>query len=129
MNPVLGKIAATSGLIAVLMLASDPAHALRCKSKVVREGMLESEVIRLCGEPVATQHLGYVLRSGYRLRRGLSTYHIPSGRYGYGHYEELIVTEMLFNFGPRKLMRLIRFEGGRIAKIETAGYGYIESDR
>ncbi|MBT8080653.1 MAG: DUF2845 domain-containing protein [Gammaproteobacteria bacterium] len=124
-----GHVAATSGLIAFLLLASDPAHALRCKSKVIREGMVESEVIRLCGEPVSRQDLGYVVRSGYRIQRGLSTYRIAGGRYGYGYHEELIVTEMLFNFGPRKLMRRIRFEGGRIARIETAGYGYIETDR
>jgi hypothetical protein len=35
---------------------------------------------------------------------------------------------MLFNFGPHRLMRLIRFEGGVVRSIETAGYGYLESD-
>lgn len=119
---------ATAVVAAVLLLLSESANALRCGNRVVQKGMVESEVIRLCGEPVSTTHLGYVLRSGFRIRRGLSTIHVPSDRYGYGYYEELIVIEMLFNFGPRKLMRRIRFEGGRIANIETAGYGYIETD-
>ncbi|MBT8131141.1 MAG: DUF2845 domain-containing protein, partial [Gammaproteobacteria bacterium] len=41
-----------------------------------------------------------------------------------GFHEELLVKELLFNFGPRKLMRRIRFEGGYLVSIETAGYGY-----
>ena len=127
MAQLTGKLVASMTLVAFLLLLSEPASAFRCGNRVVQKGMIESEVIRLCGEPVSTTHLGYVLRSGYRIRRGLSTIHVPGHRYGY--YEELLVTEMLFNFGPRKLMRLVRFEGGRISRIETAGYGYIERDR
>jgi hypothetical protein len=36
---------------------------------------------------------------------------------------------MLFNFGPHKLMRVIRFEGGRLTSIDTAGYGYRDKNR
>jgi len=34
------------------------------------------------------------------------------------------VTELVYNFGPRKLMRKLRFEGGLLTSIETIGYGY-----
>ena len=107
----------------VLLLASDPAHALRCGSKLVKDGMHRVEVIALCGEPVSTQSLGYVLRYYDPLdeRRGLSSY----GRYyGYGVRQELLVTVLLFNFGPHKLMRTLRFEGGRLTSIKTEGYGF-----
>ena len=115
----------------MLLLLLAPAHdawALRCGSRLVGKGMVEAEVIRLCGEPVIVRDLGYVLRP-YLLK-------VPAGRpgthgtrrvYG-GFHEELRVTEMLFNFGPRRLMRLIRFEGGRVASIETAGYGHREEE-
>jgi hypothetical protein len=50
---------------------------------------------------------------------------LSATRHAYaGFHEELLVTEMLFNFGPRKLMRLVRFEGGRMVSTETSGYGH-----
>lgn len=129
MAHVTAKLLGITGIFCVLMLLSEPAHALRCGTKLVKEGMVEHEVVRICGSPVSTRHLGYVLRSQYRIQRGLSTISTRQYNYGRGYYEELEVTEMLFNFGPRKLMRLLRFEGGRLAKIETAGYGYFDKDK
>ena len=121
------KLAGLTGILAFLLL-SEPANALRCGTKLVREGMVESEVIRLCGSPVSTRHLGYVLRSYYRFPHGVPVVTRIPQRHGFGYYQELEVTEMLFNFGPRRLMRWMRFEGGRLAKVETAGYGYLETD-
>ena len=106
-----------------LFLMSD-AWALRCGNKLIKEGMHESRVIALCGNPVSTRQLGFVLRP-YILKRpaGLQGGHSTRRVYG-GFHQEVAVTEMLFNFGPRKLMRLIRFENGRVAAIDTAGYGH-----
>lgn len=113
-------------LLAVCLVASDPAHALRCGSKLVLDGMLEQEVIRHCGEPTAIRHLGYVVRSFNPMTRGnLSGLQIY--RYGEGnYYQEVPVTVFIYNFGPRKLMRKLRFEGGMLTDIETLGYGYLE---
>ena len=110
----------------VLMLASQPAHALRCGTRLVKDGMHESHVIEICGEPVSRRELGIVLRP-YVLKRPAGSPGTHSTRYLYGGYhEELLVTELVFNFGPRKLMRIIRFEGNRMTSIRTAGYGYLE---
>jgi len=115
--------------VLLLCAMTSEAWALRCGNRIIREEMHEAEVIDLCGEPSSIQHLGFVLRPyivsqpagilGHR-----STQHV----YG-GYHQELPVTEMLFNFGPHRLMRIIRFEGGRVTKIETAGYGFREKDR
>lgn len=115
-------------LFIILMSASDPAHALRCGSKLVLEGMLEQEVIKHCGEPTAVRHLGYVVRSfNPLLRRNISGSQIY--RYGHGnYYHEVRVTVFVYNFGPRKLMRKLRFEGGMLSDIETLGYGYLEDE-
>jgi hypothetical protein len=103
----------------------ESAHALRCGNKLVKDGMHEVEVVAICGEPVSRRDLGYVLRyyDPYYDRRGIQYY---TQYYGYGTRRELLVTEMVFNFGPHKLMRIMRFEGGRLASIETAGYGFRE---
>ena len=121
------KITLTLGLISTLLLLNDPAWALRCGNKLVKRDMPESRVIELCGEPVDIQQLGYVLRP-YIIKQpaGISVAHGMRHVYG-GYHQQLDVKEMLFNFGPHKLMRLIRFEGGRLRDIETAGYGYREN--
>lgn len=110
----------------IALLVCEPAHALRCGTRLVKDGMLETHVIEICGEPAARRNLGYVLRP-YILK-------VPAGKFGMhatqrvygGYHEELQVTELVFNFGPRKLMRILRFEGSRLTSIETAGYGYRE---
>jgi hypothetical protein len=124
-----------SALVAVtltgflLLGVCDPAFAFRCKSRIIQDGMHEAEVIRLCGEPVSIRDLGYVVR-GYR-DRGRSSGSVQWRHRGvYGHYlQEVLATEMLFNFGPRKLMRQLVFEGGILTSIRTMGYGYIDYDK
>lgn len=112
-----------SGL--TLLILSVPSHALRCGSKLVKEGMLEEQVTLICGEPVSVRSLGLVVRyyDPFEGRHGLMVSHYYRD---YGVQREMLATEMLFNFGPHKLMRKLRFEGGRLVSIETAGYGYHE---
>ena len=122
--PASRYIVLLSSIAAVGLLASDPAHALRCGNRIIKDGMDETRVIELCGEPVSRRHLGYVLRP-YILKRPVGAPGLNQTRHVYGGYhEELLVTELTFNFGPRKLMRIIRFEGGLLTSIRTAGYGY-----
>jgi hypothetical protein len=127
MNVVLSKSAVTALLAAVLLLAANPALAFRCGGKLVRDGMHEQQVIAACGEPTSVRHLGHTIRAydyRFRLRNpGRIYYRTP----GVGHFAtEVIVTEFIYNFGPRKLMRRLIFEGSVLVEIETIGYGYIE---
>lgn len=109
-----------------LALASNPAHALRCDGKLVLEGMLETEVLAHCGEPTSVRDLGFAVRSFHPLAERQ-----PQGgvlfRYGTGaFYHEVQIVEYVYNFGPRKLMRRLRFEGGILTDVDTLGYGYHE---
>ncbi len=118
-----GKLSISLVLACTALLASDPAHALRCGSRLVKDGMHESEVKAICGKPMSERRLGYVLRSHIDRTHRLSN----TRNYGYGgYYREVLVTEFIYNFGPRKLMRKMRFEGGVLTSIETIGYGYRE---
>ena len=111
-----------------LLLATDQAWALRCGNRIVKEGMYETEVVDLCGEPATVRQLGYVLRPYViKLPAGGLGSHGTQRVYG-GYHHELEVRELLFNFGPHRLMRVMRFEGGRLVSIETAGYGYREKN-
>jgi hypothetical protein len=113
----------------LLLFAAEESWALRCGNRLITEGMHDSEVIALCGEPDTVRQLGFVLRPVVFTRPyGKPGYH--SQQYVYaGFHQELDVKEMLFNFGPHKLMRVIRFEGGRLTSIDTAGYGYRDKNR
>jgi hypothetical protein len=109
-----------------LALASTPAHAFRCGSKIVARDMHEAQVRRACGAPTTMRHIGRALRNiNVPIRShhgGWTTERFP----GYGFAQEVIVTEYVYNFGPRKLMRRLVFEGGVLVSIESLGYGYRE---
>ena len=127
MNVAPSKTTVLTLTAAVLLLVADPALAFRCGTKLVRDGMHEQQVIAACGEPTSVRHLGQTVRAydyRFRLRNpGHIYYRTP----GVGHFAtEVIVTEFIYNFGPRKLMRRLIFEGSVLVEIETIGYGYIE---
>lgn len=125
----LRQIKATGVLLLFVLIAASPAHAFRCGNKIVIKNMHEQQVLNACGEPTTIRHLGYAVRNievPYRRRQlgGLSSEHFP----GFGYYtQEVVVTEFVYNFGPRKFMRRLVFEGGVLISIETIGYGYIEA--
>ena len=120
------KLLAPLIILIVALLAAEPAAAFRCGSKLVMDGMHEVQVVAICGQPTTYRNLGYALRAyDFRYHRdpgsGWSTYRNP----GYGLLtQEVIITEYVYNFGPRKLMRRLIFEGGVLVRIETLGYGY-----
>ncbi len=121
----------TKHVIAAVLLAavlgSAPAHAFRCGSKIVTKDMHEAQVRAACGAPTTMRQIGRTLRNfNVPITRhhggGWTSRHFP----GYGFTEEIIVTEYVYNFGPRKLMRRLIFEGGVLVSIESLGYGYRE---
>ena len=113
--------------LSALLMATD-AHAFRCKNKLVKDGMHEQQVIAICGQPTTMRHLGWALRSFPITSRDRYPGGFTNGASypGVGITQEVIITEYVYNFGPRKLMRRLVFEGGVLVTIETIGYGYIE---
>lgn len=130
MNNRIGKSLTTTAIVVTALLIAESAHAFRCGTKIVRDGMHEQQVLAICGQPASVRHLGYTIRAydlGFRRRvsPGFSELYNP----GYGYLsQEVVVTEYVYNFGPRKLMRRLIFEGSVLVTIETIGYGYIEKD-
>lgn len=113
-------------LAALLLMSANEAHAFRCGNKLVREDMHEQQVLLACGEPATKRYLGTAVRNVHIPTRRTVLPGVSSDRYGrYGHYiEEVIITEYVYNFGPRKFMRRLLFEGGVLVSIEKIGYGY-----
>lgn len=113
-------------LTAALLLAAGPAEAFRCGNRIVTEDMHEAQVRRACGAPTTMRHIGRTVRNvNFPIEShygGWTSRHFP----GYSLSEEVVVTEYVYNFGPRKLMRRLIFEGGILVSIESLGYGYRE---
>jgi hypothetical protein len=99
------KPSTTWCLLALLGLpALAEAGSLRCDDRVIRTGDLAWELERACGAPDVIEALRWVVA--------------PDG--GVFAVRELWV----YNFGPRRLIREIDVENGRIIAIRSARPGY-----
>jgi hypothetical protein len=127
MRTRLHPTALVAAFLLLLALVTTPAHAFRCGNKIVTKDMHEMQVRRACGAPTTMRNIGRTLRSinipiESNYGSSWSLRHFP----GYGISQEVVVTEYVYNFGPRKLMRRLLFEGGVLVSVETLGYGYRE---
>jgi hypothetical protein len=117
-------------LAALALLVAGPAEAFRCGSRLVSRGDPQAKVRNFCGDPAGMQER-IIYRSG-RTRAPITS-ELPPGvgdRNEVVAYDrslvEVVVEEWTYNLGPRKLMRLVRFENGFVTEVKTLGYGYTE---
>jgi hypothetical protein len=101
------------GLLAVSVAL--PAEALRCANMVISRGEHAAKLLRYCGEPSHVQ-----VRRGHRGLVGLGYAVFPAIG------EEVLIEEWTYNFGPNRLMRVIRIENGIVRRIDRLGYGYAD---
>ena len=99
------------------LAATAPAHAFRCGTKLVHEGDTRSQVIAKCGAPTETVDQRSVFRRPVIWVRG-RPFHFGND------FVEVPVESWIYNLGPNKLMRRVRFEDGLVVEIETLGYGF-----
>lgn len=101
--------------LSIGVLVSAEASALRCGQRLISIGDHQTKLLRFCGEPLS------------RESRYASRIYMGDNRRGFlpGVFEEVIVEEWTYNFGPRKLMRLVRIEDGVVTEIRQLGYGFL----
>ena len=104
-------------LAASLFLAS-PAFAFYCGTKLIHEGDSIGSVRAKCGEPEEVQVRHVLRRPVY--------WHHGTPIFAGNDLTEVPVETWIYNFGPNKLMRRLRFEDGELVDIETLGYGYLK---
>ena len=100
-----------------LLAASPSFAAIRCGTKLVSEGATRSEVAAKCGEPTEVLTMKSVFRRPVIWTDG-RPYFVGED------FVEIPVESWVYNLGPNKLMRRLRFEGGVLTEIESLGYGY-----
>lgn len=115
------RIRTRAGLLlaALAVSAGASADALRCGNKVISRGDHATRVLCYCGEPTAVQ--SWVAQRGVV---GFGSVFRP----GFGFVEDVLIEEWTYNFGPRRLMRQVRFANGIVEKVELLGYGYLPAD-
>jgi hypothetical protein len=119
-------------LVLGLLLFMQPALALRCGNKLVSEGDHQLKIQKYCGEPAAIKYRT-IYRSGIPANRYRRLQHDMSQPASSAelliHNRSLVevqIEEWTYNFGPRRLMRVIRFENGVVTDVSNLGYGFID---
>jgi hypothetical protein len=101
--------------VCLLVLFASPSYALRCGGDLVLEGETQRQVRTSCGDP--TEVADWV---EYRTIR----VDLP---YSDG-FEEITkpihVEEWIYDLGPRRFIRKLRFENGYLKTIKSLGYGH-----
>lgn len=103
--------------LGLLASSAASANSFRCGARLVVEGDTRDSVAAKCGEPTDVISGRSVLRRPVVWSRG-RPYYIGED------FIEVAVESWVYNLGPNKLMRRIRFEDGIVVDIETLGYGY-----
>lgn len=93
-----------------LLPAPDSALAMRCGHELVSIGDLAVEVLEKCGPPLTVNRWEGAIQS-----RGFFRFNL---------LEQVIIEEWIYDLGPNKFIRVLRFENGRLVDEETAGKGF-----
>jgi hypothetical protein len=101
-------------LLFLFVIGINDALALRCGNRIIREGDHKTDVLQRCGEPdYAETRLGV---EGSRLRHNRGVLEIEN-------YEQVVIDEWVYNFGPRKLKQFLLFENSVLKETRNLGYG------
>lgn len=100
-------------LLCLLCIATD-ALAFRCGHELVQVGDHKWDVLEKCGDPERVDQR--IAVRGSRLRH-------PYGALEENRYEEVVIDEWIYNFGPRKFKQFLLFENGVLTKIQNLDYG------
>ena len=105
----------TNLFVCCCLILCEGAYAFKCGSNLVSRGDRKIDVLKICGQPDLIEERTEL--SGVRLRDPTRTLSIEN-------YKPIYIEEWTYNLGPRRLMRLLRFEDGILKKVDTLGYGY-----
>jgi|SRR5579884_145054 len=102
---VQGRFRFVGALLFLLFMGGvDP--LLACDEPAVSIGQTKDEVKIKCGAP------SWIEKRKERVRRSN------------GRHASLLIEEWYYNLGPQEFIRILQFESGRLARIDTGGYGW-----
>ena len=101
--------------VVFLLILLQPGYCLGfyCGDRLIRQGLTTIEVLHACGQPDSVDSWDEVKNVGH-FRFGFLWYSL----------ENVHVEQWVYNFGPSRFLRLLRFENGILKRIKTGGYGF-----
>ncbi len=90
----------------------EPPRRARCDPSALREGDSRYDVLSRCGEPASIDAEEEV-------------WPVPVSDASVVPYR-VTIEVWTYDFGPTTLVRFVRFEGDRVARVETGGRGYAQ---
>lgn len=102
-------------LLFLLIFCNDSLAAMRCGKYVIDIGDYKYDVLRKCGEPEIKERRNAI--RGQELRD-------PGNTFELNRYDQVIVDDWIYNFGPRRLRQRLLFENDVLIKMRDLGYGY-----
>ncbi len=104
-------------LLSVFAGSTAAADSMRCGTKLIVDGDTRAEVRAKCGKPEDIDK-STLLRRAVLWLNGRPVY-VGDG------LVEVPVEKWLYNFGPQRFMRRLKFVDGKVTAIETLGYGFL----
>lgn len=97
----------------LLILTATAAPAFYCGNALIDRGDTTIEVRHACGPPDSVQSWDEVEN-------------VSHWRYGYLWHslETVHVEQWIYNFGPYRFIRILRFENGILKRIKSGDYGF-----
>ena len=86
-----------------------------CDPAVLDEGDTKLDVLAQCGEPATAD--------AWEEERGYAVID-PGASVAAGGSFTILREVWTYNFGPRRFVRLVHFENGKVTRVDTGGYGY-----
>jgi len=100
----------TRGLVLPPRVEDPGTGPFYCDNRIISVGLTMAEVASRCGEPAWQQRLrDNIVRDPLLYPEVFDVY---------------VVDEWIYDFGPQRFLRFLRFREGRLVGIRTGGYGY-----
>lgn len=96
------------------LLISTNSFGFYCGQFIIDQGDRKDRVLEKCGEPESTQSHKKIVGSHMQDRYNT---------FGFEQFEEVIVDEWIYNFGPTRFKQYLRFENGILREIRDLERG------
>ena len=102
-------------LLCFLLTLSSNSFAIYCGQYVIDIGDRKDQVLEKCGDPESTQT---------RTKLIGTTIQDPSRVLGFQSYEQIVIDEWIYNFGPNRFKEQLRFENNILRDINALERGH-----
>ena len=112
------------GASVLLSAAGVSANGMRCDNKLVQPGDSSYDVKSLCGPPDDMQQRTEQRRVTRAVERPCNTQ--PTGRCAFVVEDivDVVIDEWIYDFGPQRFVQYLTFEGGKLLRVKSGGYGH-----